>query len=421
MVWMKVPYTNFHNLNQDWIIHRMMEFEEYMQNIVQISVIKYADPIQWRITGQYEQATVVIDAETGVAYISVQPVPAGIAITNTSYWTPVFDLRQILGNINERINDEETARIATDTTLQDNIDALEQQILDAGTKHYYQEGELREWVNVSNQAEFEAFLKGFNQGYTSKSCYINSPGTYKFIGGETSGVYPVINGIQAHIYVTANDVTIDLNCATVYTSHLVIQGNNVRPKIIDTNTYDTSRSFYPEGGTTFFTNCDFYTSITVWSGAICIENCTWYDYKPGRGMCLDLLGGAICRSRNNMTFNIRTFHNADDGLIGCGDASVFTHMGRMTIYRPTERSGYLFKMRRGGMTTIMWTGSAYDPDNSRSYAVNNVGNLNAAFGPGTDSAFQIYYSNEQFFYTGAVNTQTRIAAIPYGTFPPTEG
>ena len=123
MVWMKVPYTNFHNLNQDWIIRRMQDFEDYMQNIVQISVIKYADPIQWRITGQYEQSTVVIDAESGIAYISVQPVPAGIAITNTDYWTPVFDLQQILGDIDQDLADETTAREAADTTLQENIDA----------------------------------------------------------------------------------------------------------------------------------------------------------------------------------------------------------------------------------------------------------------------------------------------------------
>lgn len=123
MVWMKVPYTNFHSLNQDWIIRRMQEFEDYMQNIVQISVIKYADPIQWRITGQYEQSTVVIDAESGIAYISVQPVPAGVAITNTNYWTPVFDLQQILGDIDQDLADETAARTAADAALQDNIDA----------------------------------------------------------------------------------------------------------------------------------------------------------------------------------------------------------------------------------------------------------------------------------------------------------
>ena len=123
MVWMKVPYTNFHNLNQDWIIRRMQEFEDYMQNIVQISVIKYADPIQWRITGQYEQSTVVIDAESGIAYISVQPVPAGVAITNTNYWTPVFDMSQILAGIEADLQAETDARTAADADLRMDLDA----------------------------------------------------------------------------------------------------------------------------------------------------------------------------------------------------------------------------------------------------------------------------------------------------------
>lgn len=123
MVWNKVPYTNFHNLNQDWIIREMQEFEAYMENIVQISVIKYADPIQWRITGQYEQSTVVIDAETGIAYISVQPVPAGVAITNTNYWTPVFDMSQILAGIEAELQDETDAREAADAELRSDLDA----------------------------------------------------------------------------------------------------------------------------------------------------------------------------------------------------------------------------------------------------------------------------------------------------------
>ncbi len=112
MVWNKVPYTNFHDLNQDWIVRRMQEFIEEMDNIVALSVVKYADPIQWNITHQYEQSTIAIDAETGTAYISVKPVPAGVAITNTSYWTPVFDLSELFGDLEQQISDEAAARTA---------------------------------------------------------------------------------------------------------------------------------------------------------------------------------------------------------------------------------------------------------------------------------------------------------------------
>lgn len=47
--------------------------------------IKFADPIYWDITKQYEPYTIVKD-EDGVGYLSKQPVPAGIAISNQEYW-----------------------------------------------------------------------------------------------------------------------------------------------------------------------------------------------------------------------------------------------------------------------------------------------------------------------------------------------
>ena len=103
MVWMKVPYTNFHNLNQDWIISMMMEFRETMDHIISLSTVKYADPIAWNITTQYEANTVVIDQQSGIAYLSTQPVPSGINITNTDYWTKIFDLQLFLTGIREGI------------------------------------------------------------------------------------------------------------------------------------------------------------------------------------------------------------------------------------------------------------------------------------------------------------------------------
>ena len=86
------PYTNFHELNLEWILRALQEIQHTMSEFVSINAIKYADPIQWNITRQYEKNTIVIDPLTGTAYISVQPVPEGVIITNTDYWTVVFDL-----------------------------------------------------------------------------------------------------------------------------------------------------------------------------------------------------------------------------------------------------------------------------------------------------------------------------------------
>jgi hypothetical protein len=86
------PYTNFHELNLDWILKALKELEHTIDQFVAINALKYADPIQWDITSQYEKNTIVIDPQTGTAYISVQPVPIGVSLTNPDYWTVVFDL-----------------------------------------------------------------------------------------------------------------------------------------------------------------------------------------------------------------------------------------------------------------------------------------------------------------------------------------
>lgn len=86
------PYTDYHELNLSWVIKELRTFATTLEQFVSINALKYADPIQWNITTQYEKNTIVIDPQTGTAYISVAPVPAGVALTNEDYWTIVFDL-----------------------------------------------------------------------------------------------------------------------------------------------------------------------------------------------------------------------------------------------------------------------------------------------------------------------------------------
>lgn len=87
------PWTNLHELNLDWVIQSIKDQETRLTNFVSLNSIKYADPFQWNITSQYAQNTLVIDPEDGTAYLSIQPVPQGVQITNTDYWTPVFTLQ----------------------------------------------------------------------------------------------------------------------------------------------------------------------------------------------------------------------------------------------------------------------------------------------------------------------------------------
>ena len=107
------PYTNFHELNLEWILKALKEIEKTMSEFVAINSLKYADPIQWDITAQYEKNTIVIDPLTGTAYISVAPVPVGVLITNTDYWSVVFDLQQFVTGANENF----TLNVEEQTTL----------------------------------------------------------------------------------------------------------------------------------------------------------------------------------------------------------------------------------------------------------------------------------------------------------------
>ena len=98
------PYANFHELNLDWLLRKMKELDLRVEDFIKINQIKYADPIQWDITKQYEANTIVIDPSTGIAYLSTQPVGAGVSIGNTDYWMEIFNLSELIDNITKNLS-----------------------------------------------------------------------------------------------------------------------------------------------------------------------------------------------------------------------------------------------------------------------------------------------------------------------------
>lgn len=147
------PYTNFHELNLDWILRMLKQIDTTMDQFVAINSLKFADPIQWSITSQYEKNTIVIDPLTGTAYISTQAVPSGVALSNTDYWTVVFDLGSFVvraaKNFTNRY-EKETTNTATFASSENDwlvwgdtlykvivptINAGDQYIVDSNIKH----------------------------------------------------------------------------------------------------------------------------------------------------------------------------------------------------------------------------------------------------------------------------------------------
>lgn len=94
----KYPYTDFHEMNLDHLIRIVKMILENMKSFEAANKIVFADPLGWNITSQYAKNTVVIDA-MGNAYISRQPVPAGIMISNTDFWLEIFNFTDYLTTI----------------------------------------------------------------------------------------------------------------------------------------------------------------------------------------------------------------------------------------------------------------------------------------------------------------------------------
>ena len=107
------PYTNFHELNQDWILRILKKFENELKEAIDYKTIHYADPLQWNITTQYAPNTVVVDENTGIAYISKDAVPSGVLLSDKNYWMVIFDYQKIYNKIMSGVafneKDNETA------------------------------------------------------------------------------------------------------------------------------------------------------------------------------------------------------------------------------------------------------------------------------------------------------------------------
>ena len=118
----EAPYTNFHDLNLDWIIKALDEFSSRLTDFVSLATIKYADPILWDITSQYEANTVVVDSQ-GNAYLSVQPVPSGVSLDRTEYWTKIGNFDELFANVKKAItpNDEGHSPTATAARAVDDL------------------------------------------------------------------------------------------------------------------------------------------------------------------------------------------------------------------------------------------------------------------------------------------------------------
>lgn len=110
-VFEQFPYANMHEMNLDWLLKKMKELDQAMETFKATESLKFADPIIWDITTQYEKSTIVLDP-TGNAYLSLQAVPAGVQLNNEEYWLEIFNFTDYTRTANQNL----TVNVETNTT-----------------------------------------------------------------------------------------------------------------------------------------------------------------------------------------------------------------------------------------------------------------------------------------------------------------
>lgn len=111
------PYTDFHEINLDWILKQIMKLHKDYDEFKALNTITFSGA--WDITKQYRSWTIVTVNGTD-GYISVQPVPAGIDYTNTDYWVFLVDYTALIADLQSRVIDLENTM--GDSTISDIAD-----------------------------------------------------------------------------------------------------------------------------------------------------------------------------------------------------------------------------------------------------------------------------------------------------------
>lgn len=137
-VFSKYPYTDFNNLNLDWVISIVKENDGNVDSLRKWAADHEADynelkrqvdgliqnmtrPVEpWDGTKEYTRYTLV--SYDGDTYIALKDVPAGVLITNTEYWDEAQTVQTELNAIKADIIELEITRCKTYQTTEEMID-----------------------------------------------------------------------------------------------------------------------------------------------------------------------------------------------------------------------------------------------------------------------------------------------------------
>lgn len=190
----KYPYTDFHELNLDWILCKMRELDSTLTEFTTLNKLQWCGA--WDISKSYS-AWSLVDDGNGNGYVSTGPVPAGVQLTDTNYWQKVANYSALYSAFEQRIdlledgeaeiktdlNSEIEARKEADASLQNSIDSVSDAIsevsenLNAAIKRL----PTNLGVNVVKSEHADTWDSALNDYGMQGACY-DSKREYIYIG-----------------------------------------------------------------------------------------------------------------------------------------------------------------------------------------------------------------------------------------------
>lgn len=376
----KYPSTDFHELNLDWVISEVKRLSGNLTDFVKHNTIKYADPILWDITSQYEANTVVINGQTGDAYISTKPVPVGVSIFNNDYWSSIFNYEARLQEISSQI-----------TNIDGRVTELENRP-ETGT--YKTVADLRASTHLSagiivNTAGYYAVNDGGGASYYVRNKVITDVETYDLLiigdfalelmydtelnilqlgahNDNTVDASPIIEyaASKAIVYIPAGTYKIDNKMTFVtepkiYGKNVVLNANTDDCVINIANTVDSRKGYirdiniYQNGNG----HCILFNGTVQSAIEFEITGCQFLvDYSGNNGWCIYADNDLSKAYINNCNF-------AGNGLyLKCFDANVITNC---LFYGGANSTGVYYEIVADGVenNTIehcVFTNAGYD-------------------------------------------------------------
>lgn len=191
----KYPYTDFHEINLDWIIREIKKLHQSYDDFKAVNTITNAGA--WDITKQYSPWTVVSDNNAG--YISLKPVPVGVDIHNTEYWGLIADYDILITDLSSRISDLENdmADVQGDiVTINSAISTINSNIHNLVNKKY---------IFISDSYGYHPSVPNSWINLTISKLGLSAGDYYSWYEGSTGFIHAGLNGHTFKTLCEANE------------------------------------------------------------------------------------------------------------------------------------------------------------------------------------------------------------------------